>query len=272
VPVAVTEETFTLDPIAIEGAVTDLTRAIVPVHLYGHPADIDAIAGRARDHGLHVIDDAAQAHGALYRGRPIGALTSASAFSFYPSKNLGAFGDGGAVTTNDDSIAERVRQLRNYGAREKYRSECLGWNSRLDAIQAAILRVKLDSLDEWNSRRRRVAARYCERLSGVKWVRLPSEAAWATAVYHLYVIRVHDRDALARHLSANSITAAIHYPTPPYRQPAYSDLSLSQPVGDLDRVHEELLSLPMGPHLSDAQVDHVVDTVRSFEGLKPDAD
>ncbi len=190
VPVAVTEETFTLDPVAVEGAITDRTRAVIPVHLYGHPADLEAIADIARDHGLHVVDDAAQAHGARYRGRPIGALTTASAFSFYPTKNLGAVGDGGAVTTNDDSIAERVRMLRNYGAREKYRNEYLGWNSRLDPIQAAILRVKLERLDEWNSRRRRVADRYREGLSGLSWLRLPSEASWATHVYHLFVIRV----------------------------------------------------------------------------------
>jgi dTDP-3-amino-3,4,6-trideoxy-alpha-D-glucose transaminase len=268
VPVGVDEATFTVDPAALEAAITKRTRAIVPVHLYGHPADLGAVAGVAREHGVAVIDDAAQAHGARYRGRPIGTLTSASAFSFYPTKNLGAVGDGGAVTTNDDSIAERLRMLRNYGEREKSRSECLGWNSRLDPIQAAILRVKLDMLEEWNSRRRRIAARYREGLSGLAWLRLPGEAPWATHVYHLFVVRAPARDELVEHLAASSIDTAIHYPVPPYRQPVYRDLPLPQPVGELDAAHSELLSLPMGPHLSDAQVDHVIDAVRRFNGSR----
>jgi dTDP-4-amino-4,6-dideoxygalactose transaminase len=271
VPAPVDETTFTLDPVALVAAITDRTRAIVPVHLYGHPADLDAIAGIARDHGLPVVDDAAQAHGARCRGRPIGALTSASAFSFYPTKNLGAVGDGGAVTTDDDSTADRIRMLRNYGEREKNRNECLGWNSRLDPIQAAILTVKLDKLDEWNLRRRRVAARYRTGLSGLSWLRLPTEATWATHVYHLFVVRVRCRDELVEHLAANSIATAIHYPVPPYHQPAYRDLPLTQAVGDFDAVHRELLSLPMGPHLSDAQVDHVIGAVSSFSGRQRSA-
>jgi dTDP-3-amino-3,4,6-trideoxy-alpha-D-glucose transaminase len=264
VPAAVDDATFTLDPVALGAAITDRTRAIVPVHLYGHPADLDAIAQVAGDHGLPVVDDAAQAHGARYRGRPIGALASVTAFSFYPTKNLGAVGDGGAVTTDDDAIAERVRMLRNYGESEKNRNQYLGWSSRLDPIQAAILRVKLDKLDEWNSRRRRVAARYREGLSGLSWLRLPSEAAWATHVYHLFVIRVACREDLVQRLAAESVTTAIHYPVPPYRQPAYRDLPIPQHVGHLDAAHSELLSLPVGPHLSDAQVDHVIDAVSSF--------
>jgi dTDP-3-amino-3,4,6-trideoxy-alpha-D-glucose transaminase len=266
VPVSVDDQTFTLDPGALEAAITERTRAIVPVHLYGHPADLDAVASIARDHSLPVIDDAAQAHGARYRGRSIGALTSASAFSFYPTKNLGAVGDGGAVTTDDDSLADRLRMLRNYGEREKSRSECLGWNSRLDPIQAAILAVKLDKLEEWNSRRRRIAARYREGMTGLSWLRLPNEAPWATHVYHLFVIRVSSRDELMEHLGSSSITTAIHYPLPPYRQPAYRDLPVPHPLGDLDAAHSELLSLPMGPHLSNAQVDHVIDAVSRFGG------
>jgi dTDP-3-amino-3,4,6-trideoxy-alpha-D-glucose transaminase len=269
VPAAVDKATLTLDPAALEAAITDRTRAILPVHLYGHPADLDSIAAIARDRSLPVVDDAAQAHGARYRGRPIGALTSASAFSFYPTKNLGAVGDGGAVTTDDDAIAERVRMLRNYGEREKNRNECLGWNSRLDPIQAAILRIKLDKLEEWNTRRRRVAARYREGLSGLSWLRLPMEAPWAKHVYHLYVIRVPQRDELVQHLAANSVATAIHYPVPPYRQPAYRDLPEPQLVGDLDAIHQELLSLPMGPHLSDGQVDHVIDAVSRFREARP---
>jgi dTDP-4-amino-4,6-dideoxygalactose transaminase len=175
-------------------------------------------------------------------------------------------GDGGAVTTTDDAIADRLRMLRNYGEREKSRSECLGWNSRLDPIQAAILRVKLDRLEAWNSRRRRIAARYRDGLSGLGWLRLPGEAPWATHVYHLFVVRAPSRDELVGHLAASSIDTAIHYPVPPYRQPVYRDLPMPQPVGDLDAVHGELLSLPIGPHLSDPQVDHVIDAVGSFCG------
>ena len=165
VPAAVSEATWTLEPDRLDAAVTPRTRAVIPVHLYGHPADLGPICDLARRYGLVVIDDAAQAHGARYRERPIGALVSATTFSFYPSKNLGAMGDGGAVTTDDDAIAERLRMLRNYGARQKYDSELLGWNSRLDPLQAAVLGVKLAKLDEWNTRRRRVAARYHEALA-----------------------------------------------------------------------------------------------------------
>ena len=265
VPVAVSDATLTLDPAALETAITDRTRAVVPVHLYGHPADLGPIADIASSHGLHVVDDGAQAHGARYRGRQIGAGTSATAFSFYPTKNLGGVGDGGAVTTDDDSIADRVRMLRNYGSREKYQSERLGWNSRLDPIQAAILRVKLDKLDEWNARRRHVAARYREALSGLGWLRLPGEAPWATHAYHLFVVRVRRRGELVRHLTGRSIGTGIHYPVPPSRQRAYRGLRLPQPLGDLDALHAEFLSLPMGPHLSDVQVDEVVDAVRSFD-------
>jgi dTDP-3-amino-3,4,6-trideoxy-alpha-D-glucose transaminase len=264
VPTGVDESTFTLEPVAFEAAITARTRAVIPVHLYGHPADIDTVARIAGDHGLVVVDDGAQAHGARCRGRPVGGLTPATAFSFYPTKNLGAVGDAGAVTTDDDVIADRVRMLRNYGESEKYRNECPGWNSRLDPLQAAILGVKLDKLDEWNSRRRRVAARYREALSELGWLRLPSEAPWATHVYHLFVIRVACRDDLIEHLAANSVATAVHYPTPPYSQPAYRDVSVPWPTADLDAMHREVLSLPLNPHLSDAQVDCVIEAIKQF--------
>ena len=207
--------TYTLEPAQLEAAINERTRAIVPVHLYGQPADLGAISEIAHRHGLVVIDDAAQAHGARYGGRPIGGLTSASAFSFYPSKNLGALGDAGAVTTNDPDVADRVRMLRNYGMKEKYRSELAGWNSRLDPLQAAVLDVKLDRLDEWNARRGCVAARYREALSTVEWMTAPGEASRTSHVYHLFVVRVPRRDLLVRHLSQLGIESGLHYPVPP---------------------------------------------------------
>jgi dTDP-3-amino-3,4,6-trideoxy-alpha-D-glucose transaminase len=265
VPAAVDDATLTLGPAAVEGAITDRTRAIMPVHLYGHPADLDPISAVAHDHGLAVVDDAAQAHGAVYRGRTIGGLATATAFSFYPTKNLGALGDAGAVTTNDDGIATRVRMLGNYGTREKYRNELLGWNSRLDPLQAAIIGVKLDRLDEWNARRRHVAARYAEALGRLDWLRLPHEAPWATHVFYLFVVRTPRRDELAEHLAARSIATGVHYPVPPYRQPAYRDLPAPAGAEHLDAVHGELLSLPIGPHLSDAQIERVIASVCSFD-------
>jgi dTDP-3-amino-3,4,6-trideoxy-alpha-D-glucose transaminase len=268
VPAAVSEATLTLDPDRLDAVVTPRTRAVLPVHLYGHPADLGPICDIAGRYGLVVIDDAAQAHGARYRERPVGGLVSATTFSFYPSKNLGAMGDGGAVTTDDDAIADRVRALGNYGARDKYHSELLGWNSRLDPLQAAVLAVKLEKLDQWNARRRRVAARYHDALAQVHWLGLPHEADWAWHVYHLFVVRVPCRAALVAHLARASIETGIHYPVPPYRQGAFRHLG---PVADgfpeLDAAHREVLSLPMGPHLSDGQQDRVIDAIVSF---KPD--
>ena len=205
VPAAVNEATWTLEPDRLEVALTPRTRAVIPVHLYGQPADLGPICDIAGRHGLVVIDDAAQAHGARYGKRRIGVLVSATTFSFYPSKNLGAMGDGGAVTTDDEAIAERVRMLRNYGARDKYDSELLGWNSRLDPIQAAVLGVKLGKLDEWNARRRAVAARYHDAFAHLTWLRLPHEAEWAGHVYHLFVVRVPRRAALVAHLARASV-------------------------------------------------------------------
>ena len=264
VPAAVEEQTLLLDPGALDAAATPRTRAVVPVHLYGHPTDLDPITSWAQQHGAVVVDDAAQAHGALYRDRRVGALTSATAFSFYPAKNLGAMGDGGAITTDDDALAERLRMLRNYGTRDKYRSELLGWNSRLDPLQAAVLDVKLEHLDEWNARRRRVAERYCEDLGRFGWLQLPHEAAWALSSHHLFVIRVTCRDALVSHLASASIETGVHYPFPPYRQPAYRHLETSAWPG-LDAVHDQLVSLPIGPHLTEAQQQQVIDAIAAFD-------
>jgi dTDP-4-amino-4,6-dideoxygalactose transaminase len=256
--------TFTLDPKELERRLTPRTKAIVPVHLFGHPADLDPILNFAHRHGLRVVDDAAQAHGAQYRGRRVGALADATAWSFYPSKNLGAYGDAGAVTTNDPEIARQLRMLRNYGEERRYLHTIRGFNSRLDEIQAALLRAKLRHLDTWNDRRRAIAARYTEAIRHPN-VRLPSEAPWAWHVFHLYVVRTPRRDALREHLTAREIGSQIHYPLPIYRQAAYAHLGV--PPGDCpeaERAAGEILSLPLYPELTDEQTDAVVNAVNEF--------
>jgi dTDP-3-amino-3,4,6-trideoxy-alpha-D-glucose transaminase len=257
VPVDVEESTANLDPILVEAAITPRTRAIIAVHLYGQPARMDALREIADSHGIPLIEDAAQAHGATFKGRPAGGLGDAAAFSFYPGKNLGALGDAGAVVTADRALAERVRLLRSYGSRIKYRHELKGANNRLDELQAAVLRVKLRALEGWNERRRQIAGAYLERLRGVG---LPGVAAGAGPVWHLFVIRHPQRDALGARLRAAGIGTLIHYPTPPHRSPAYSEQSrASLPV--TERLSAEVLSLPIGPHLSDEQVERVIAAV-----------
>jgi len=262
VPVEPDPRTYNLDPALIEGTVTGLTRAIVPVHLYGQPADMDPIRDVARRHGLWVLEDAAQAHGACYKGRRVGGLGDAGAWSFYPSKNLGAFGNGGAVTTDSDYLAERLRAWRNYGSKSKYTNELCGFNSRLDEIQAAVLRVKLSYLDHWNERRKRIAHLYLQELQEIG-LGLPFVPAWADPAWHVFVVRSSDRDSLRQHLSEADVATLIHYPIPPHLQEAYQGLHLgngSLPISEA--IHREVLSLPIGPHLSDAQVHLVVDAVR----------
>jgi dTDP-4-amino-4,6-dideoxygalactose transaminase len=266
-PVAVepVDETYNLDPARIEQRITERTKVILPVHLYGQPADMDAITSIARKYSLQVLEDAAQAHGASYRGRPAGSLGYAAAWSFYPGKNLGALGDGGAVTTNDDQLADAVRVLRNYGSRVKYVNERQGYNSRLDDIQAAILRVRLRHLREWNGRRNRQAERYGRELS-TSSLRLPKTPPWANPCWHLYVVRSSRRDKLQRYLSAAGIGTLIHYPRPPHLQEAYRALGLPQDAFPIARLHaEEVLSLPIGPHLDDDQQQAVIETVRAFD-------
>lgn len=250
---------------AVEAAVTSRTRALLPVHLYGHPVDLDPLLALAARHGLVVLDDAAQAHGARYRGRPVGGLAHASAWSFYPGKNLGALGDGGAVTTSDPEVARRLRSLRNYGSTVKYLHEEIGVNSRLDELQAALLSVKLAHLDEHNERRRRLAGRYAEGLAGTDLV-LPAVANWADPAWHLYVVRSPHRDALRAHLEGHGVQTLVHYPVPPHRQPAFA----GSPLGGLhlphaDALASEVLSLPIGPALRDSDQDHVIDALRSFQ-------
>jgi dTDP-4-amino-4,6-dideoxygalactose transaminase len=256
--------TFTLDPAELERRLTRRTRAIVPVHLFGQPADMDPALEFARRNGLRVVDDAAQAHGAEYRGRRVGALADATAWSFYPSKNLGAYGDAGAVTTNDPELARRLRMLRNYGEEQRYYHTIRGFNSRLDEIQAAILRAKLRHLETWNERRRAIAARYSEAIRHPE-VRLPAEAPWTRHVFHLYVIRLQRRDSLREHLAAREIGSQIHYPLPVYRQEAYAHLAV--PSGDCaeaERAAAEILSLPLYPELTEGQVEAVVEAVNAF--------
>ena len=266
VPVEPDERTYNLDPERIEAAITPRTKVILPVHLYGLPADMDAIVEIAQRRGLRVLDDAAQSHGARVRGRRVGTIGDVTAWSYYPGKNLGAFGDGGGVTTNDDAIADRIRVLRNYGSRVKYVNEVRGFNSRLDEIQAAILRAKLARLDEWNARRARLADRYTRELAGLP-LQLPGTPDWAEHAWHLYVVRTGDRDGLQRRLKAAGVDTLIHYPTPPHRQEAYADLGLAEGAFPIsERIHREVLSLPLGPHMTDEQQARVIESMHEAFG------
>jgi dTDP-4-amino-4,6-dideoxygalactose transaminase len=271
VPVEPDPQTYNLNPALIETAITPRTRAIMPVHLYGQPANMDPILALADRHGLKVIEDAAQAHGARYRGRRTGSLGHAAGFSFYPGKNLGAFTDAGAVTTNDGDVALKVRKLRNYGSAVKYQHELQGINSRLDELQAAFLRVKLRHLDAWNARRQQLAARYLDQLSTIDpQLVLPTVPSWAAPVWHLFVIRHSRRDELQRHLTAAGIGTLIHYPVPPHRSGAYRDHFPSDPKSQAsafpaaEQLAHTVLSLPIGPHVTPEQVDVVVSALRAF--------
>ncbi len=258
VPVEPVEATYNLDPALIEAAITSRTKVILPVHLYGQPADMDPILAIARKHGLRVLEDGAQAHGARYKGKRIGAHGDVVAWSFYPGKNLGALGDGGAITTDDAELAERIRVLRNYGSRVKYVNDVQGYNSRLDPLQAAVLRVKLQHLDAWNARRAGIAQQYVDGLRGTGLV-LPHVPDWADPVWHLFVVRHLQRDALQQRLTEAGIGSLIHYPIPPHRQQAYAEMNFADdafPVAS--RMASEVLSLPIGPQLSAEQAERVV--------------
>ena len=264
VPVEPDAGTFNIDPDRIEDAVTPRTRVILPVHLYGQTADMRAINEIARHHGLRVLEDSAQAHGATHPGRMAGSLGDASAWSFYPGKNLGAFGDGGAVTTNDDGIADQVRMLRNYGSRVKYVNEVRGVNSRLDDIQAAVLSAKLPHLEEWNARRQACADFYASELAETP-LTLPEVADGSRSAWHLYVVRTPERDPFQAALKAAGIDTLIHYPHPPHRQRAYADTALaarSFPISE--RLHREVLSLPIGPHMTSDQQRRVVEAAKRY--------
>jgi len=268
VPVEPDARTFNLAPEKIEAAISPRTKAIMPVHLYGQPADMDAILAVAREHGLKVVEDAAQAHGARYRRRRAGGLADAAGFSFYPGKNLGALSDAGAVTTDDNELADRVRQLRNYGSKEKYFHDFKGFNSRLDEFQAAFLRVKLAKLDAWNERRCAIARRYLEALRDVKDLVLPFVPTWAEPVWHLFVVRHPRRNQLQQQLTEAGIGTLIHYPVPPHLSGAYADAGWGRgrlPVAEA--MADTVLSLPIGPHLTTHEADTVMTALR--EALAP---
>ena len=264
VPVDVDPITGAWDLDAVAAAIGPRTRVLLPVHLYGHPVDLAPLLALADRHGLAVVDDAAQAHGARYRDRPVGGLTHLTAWSFYPGKNLGALGDGGAITTSDPALARRLRSLRNYGSTEKYVHDEVGWNSRLDELQAALLSVKLGRLDEHNARRARVARRYTQELAGTG-LQLPETAPGTSPVWHLYVVRTPVRDALRGHLAERGVETGVHYPVPCHRQPAFAGSALGGlELPGAETLAREVLSLPMGPHLSDADQDRVITAIKEF--------
>jgi len=262
VPIEPSQNTYNMDPSKVLSAITARTRAIIPVHLYGQPADMDALNQIALKHKLYVIEDAAQSHGARYKGRRTGALGNAAATSFYPGKNLGALGDGGGVLTNDDDIADLVRRLRNYGSKSKYLHEIIGGNSRLDEMQAAFLRVKLAALDGWNARRRIVANKYSTMLDGVD-ITLPFVSEYSDPCWHLYVIRTQQRDKLKLHLNHMGVSTLIHYPIPPYLQNCYKNACKDNfPI--TDKLSEEVLSLPISPDISNDEVEYVISAIQKF--------
>jgi len=269
IPVEPDPLTHNLDAALVEAAITERTRVILPTHLYGQPADIDPLMDIARRHGLRLVEDAAQAHGSRYKGRRIGAHGDAVTWSFYPSKNLGALGDAGAVTTNDGDLAQRIRELANYGSARRYVNDVKGVNSRLDPVHAAVLSSKLDFLDEWNERRGAIARLYGEKLAADGIV-LPHVPSWAEPVWHLFVIQCEARDDLAEWLKQAGVQTLVHYPIPPHRQKAYADMG--QPVGSLpvtERLARTVLSLPIGPHLSGDQALRVTAAVNAFQSQVP---
>jgi dTDP-4-amino-4,6-dideoxygalactose transaminase len=264
VPVEPLSGSYHVDAASIEAHITPRTKGILPVHLYGIPVDMDAICKLAKKHGLYVIEDAAQAHGAKVRGQRVGGHGDIVAWSFYPGKNLGAFGDGGAITTNNKELAERIRRLGNYGSAVKYFNQERGVNSRLDPIQAAVLSVKLKYLDQWNQRRNEIANIYRQTLMEFP-VALPQTPEWADVIWHLFVIRFPERDTLQEHLKNEGVQTFVHYPIPPHLQLAYQDFNLapgSLPVAE--GYAKELLSLPMGPHLTLSAVEQVIESITRF--------
>ncbi len=265
--VDVEPDTGLIDIGQVSAAITNRTAAIIPVHLYGHPADMDALAAAIGDRDIRILEDAAQAHGARYKGRRCGGLGDAAAFSFYPTKNLGALGDGGALVTVDAALADKVRMIANYGSREKYRHEVAGRNSRLDPLQAAVLAEKLDHLDAWNARRSELAIRYFHGLADVRGLELPGVRSWAEPVWHVFPIRIDGRrDQLATYLSERGVGVNIHYPTPVHLQPCYADRWQAGDFPVSEALTRSVLSLPLDPMHTNREIDLVVARVREFFG------
>jgi dTDP-4-amino-4,6-dideoxygalactose transaminase len=265
VPVEPDYRTYNLDPQRVESAITPRTRAILPVHLYGQTADMDPLMDLASRYDLKVIEDAAQAQGACYKGRKSGSLGHAAGFSFYPGKNLGALGDAGAITTDDGMLAERVKTLRNYGSKVKYFNEVKGYNSRLDELHAAFLRVKLRHLDEWNERRILAASAYLEALKGLPDLIVPHVPEWASPIWHIFTVRHPRRDELQEHLKNMGVGTLIHYPVPPHLSGAYSDLGMQAgrfPIAE--EIASTILSIPMGPHLNRDDIEYVTSMIREY--------
>ena len=259
---------FTMDPAAIESLITPRTKAILPVHLYGQPADMDPIMEVARRHNLVVIEDAAQAHGAKYKGRPVGSIGDIACFSFYPGKNLGAYGEGGAVTTSNAEYARTMRMLRDWGQDRKYHHVLCGFNYRMEAIQGAILRVKLRHLEQWTEARREIVGKY-NRLLADSGVERPSEMPWAGHVYHVYTLRTDDRDALHAALQKEGIQTGIHYPVPVHLQPAYSDLGYPRHAfPQSEKAADQVLSLPLYPEMTDDQIERVSEALTGLAAAR----
>jgi dTDP-4-amino-4,6-dideoxygalactose transaminase len=267
VPVEPELNGYNIDPTLIEAAITKKTKALIMVHLYGQPCDIDEIHSIAKRHGLRVIEDAAQAHGATYKAKKIGGHSDVVTWSFYPGKNLGAFGDGGAITTNDKGLAEKIQVLGNYGSKQKYEHSELGVNSRLDPIQAAILDVKLKFLQPWNEKRTELAKIYLNELEGTG-LQLPIEKNSTTSSWHLFVIRTKARNELQKHLTKGGVESLIHYPTPPNKQKCYSLGEFDQVFSRTESIAQEILSIPIGPHLNSEAANFVCETIKAFNQFR----
>lgn len=265
IPVEPDLKTYNINPAEIEAAITKKTKAIIAVHLYGQPADMESISAVAANNNLKVIEDAAQAHGAKYKGKRVGGLGHAAGFSFYPGKNLGAFGDGGAVTTDDDDIADRIRLFRNYGSRVKYKNEEQGYNSRLDELQAAVLGVKLAMLDEWNSRRQVAASHLINNIKSMPDLALPFVPDWCDPVWHIFAIRHPRRDSLQQYLQTQGIQTLIHYPIPPHQSDAYIGSRKWPNLSITEQIATSILSIPIGPHMNLSEYSHVVDVLKRFK-------
>ncbi|MDR2017699.1 MAG: DegT/DnrJ/EryC1/StrS family aminotransferase [Syntrophobacterales bacterium] len=263
--VDVEEQSYNMDPSLLEAAITTKTKAIIPVHIFGQTADMDPILEIAKKYNLFVVEDACQAHGSLYKGKPAGSMGNAGCFSFYPGKNLGAYGEAGAVVTNNPELADKMKMFRDHGQAKKYYHGMIGWNARMDGFQGAILGVKLKHLSPWNDSRRRNAAKYSELLSGLGDIVVPKEMSYARHVYHIYAIRVKNRDAFMNSLVEKGVNCGIHYPVPVHLQEAYSSLGLKKgsfPVAE--KCADEFVSLPMFAELTDEQIEYVADTVKSI--------